>query len=93
MITDPRDVLLRPVVSEKSYGLLDERQYNFCRVLCAFAERCVDQLAATDGRLLPLVQLVFSLLGGELRVAELTVDVWIGRKRLVAAVGARYREA
>ena len=29
MITDPRDVLLRPVVSEKSYGLLDERQYTF----------------------------------------------------------------
>jgi len=29
VITDPRDVLLRPVVSEKSYGLLDERQYTF----------------------------------------------------------------
>ena len=29
MITDPRDVLLAPVVSEKSYGLLDERQYTF----------------------------------------------------------------
>ncbi len=29
MIPDPRDVLLAPVVSEKSYGLLDERQYTF----------------------------------------------------------------
>ena len=27
--TDPRDVLLRPVVSEKSYGLLDENKYTF----------------------------------------------------------------
>ena len=26
---DPRDVLLRPVVSEKSYGLLDENKYTF----------------------------------------------------------------
>lgn len=29
MIPDPRDVLIAPVVSEKSYGLLDERQYTF----------------------------------------------------------------
>ncbi|HEV7468853.1 MAG TPA: 50S ribosomal protein L23 [Pseudonocardia sp.] len=29
MIPDPRDVLLAPVVSEKSYGLLDQRQYTF----------------------------------------------------------------
>ncbi|MBB0242762.1 50S ribosomal protein L23 [Streptomyces alkaliphilus] len=27
--TDPRDVLLRPVVSEKSYALLDENKYTF----------------------------------------------------------------
>ena len=26
---DPRDILLRPVVSEKSYGLLDEGAYTF----------------------------------------------------------------
>ena len=26
---DPRDVLLAPVISEKSYGLLDENQYTF----------------------------------------------------------------
>ena len=29
MITDPRDILLKPVVSEKSYGLLEEQQYTF----------------------------------------------------------------
>ena len=29
MIPDPRDVLLRPVISEKSYGLLDENKYTF----------------------------------------------------------------
>jgi large subunit ribosomal protein L23 len=27
--SDPRDVLLAPVVSEKSYGLLDEGKYTF----------------------------------------------------------------
>ena len=27
--SDPRDVLLAPVVSEKSYGLLDENKYTF----------------------------------------------------------------
>jgi large subunit ribosomal protein L23 len=27
--TDPRDVIDRPVVSEKSYGLLDENKYTF----------------------------------------------------------------
>lgn len=26
---DPRDVLLAPVISEKSYGLMDEGQYTF----------------------------------------------------------------
>jgi large subunit ribosomal protein L23 len=26
---DPRDILLKPVVSEKSYGLLDEGKYTF----------------------------------------------------------------
>lgn len=29
MTTDPRDVILRPVVSEKSYALLDEGVYTF----------------------------------------------------------------
>ena len=28
-IADPRDVLIGPVVSEKSYGLLDENKYTF----------------------------------------------------------------
>ena len=29
MIPDPRDILLAPVVSEKSYGLLDANKYTF----------------------------------------------------------------
>jgi large subunit ribosomal protein L23 len=29
MISDPRDILLAPVISEKSYGLLDENKYTF----------------------------------------------------------------
>ena len=29
MIADPRDVIKRPVISEKSYGLLDENKYTF----------------------------------------------------------------
>jgi large subunit ribosomal protein L23 len=29
VIPDPRDILLAPVISEKSYSLLDERQYTF----------------------------------------------------------------
>ena len=28
-MNDPRDVILRPVVSEKSYGLLDRNVYTF----------------------------------------------------------------
>jgi large subunit ribosomal protein L23 len=28
-LTDPRDILLSPVISEKSYGLLDEGKYTF----------------------------------------------------------------
>jgi large subunit ribosomal protein L23 len=28
-IYNPRDILVRPVVSEKSYGLLDEGKYTF----------------------------------------------------------------
>ena len=26
---DPRDVIIKPIVSEKSYGLLDENKYTF----------------------------------------------------------------
>ena len=29
MIPDPRDILIAPVVSEKSYGLLEESKYTF----------------------------------------------------------------
>ena len=28
-LTDPRDILISPVISEKSYGLLDEDKYTF----------------------------------------------------------------
>lgn len=28
-IPDPRDILIAPVISEKSYGLLDENKYTF----------------------------------------------------------------
>ena len=28
-VRDPRDVVLSPVISEKSYGLLDENKYTF----------------------------------------------------------------
>lgn len=28
-VKDPRDILIAPVVSEKSYGLLDEGKYTF----------------------------------------------------------------
>ncbi len=28
-VTDPRDILLQPVISEKSYGLLDSNKYTF----------------------------------------------------------------
>jgi large subunit ribosomal protein L23 len=29
VIPDPRDVIVRPVISEKSYGLLDDNKYTF----------------------------------------------------------------
>ncbi|PZS40366.1 MAG: 50S ribosomal protein L23, partial [Pseudonocardiales bacterium] len=29
MIPDPRDVIRRPVISEKSYSLLDQHKYTF----------------------------------------------------------------
>ena len=29
MIDDPRDVILAPVISEKSYGLLEDNKYTF----------------------------------------------------------------
>lgn len=28
-VSDPRDILIRPVVSEKSYGLLDDNKFTF----------------------------------------------------------------
>jgi large subunit ribosomal protein L23 len=29
MIPDPRDVIRKPVISEKSYGLLEQKKYTF----------------------------------------------------------------
>jgi large subunit ribosomal protein L23 len=29
VIPDPRDVILKPIISEKSYGLLEENKYTF----------------------------------------------------------------
>ncbi|GAB2746431.1 50S ribosomal protein L23 [Salinifilum aidingensis] len=29
MSADPRDVIIKPVISEKSYGLMEENQYTF----------------------------------------------------------------
>jgi large subunit ribosomal protein L23 len=28
-IADPRDIILRPVISEKSYGLIEDNKYTF----------------------------------------------------------------
>ena len=28
-VTDPRDIILAPVISEKSYGLIDDNVYTF----------------------------------------------------------------
>ena len=28
-VSDPRDLILRPVISEKTYGLLDDNKYTF----------------------------------------------------------------
>jgi large subunit ribosomal protein L23 len=28
-VADPRDILIKPIISEKSYGLLDENKYTF----------------------------------------------------------------
>ncbi|MFW6640121.1 50S ribosomal protein L23 [Nocardiopsis algeriensis] len=28
-IADPRDIIIEPVISEKSYGLMDENKYTF----------------------------------------------------------------
>lgn len=46
--------------------------------MCAFAERAVDVIAMTDGTLLWLVQLLCVYASAELRVAELTIDFWVG---------------
>ena len=55
---------------------LDERQFNCCCALGAFAERACDVIAQTDGRLLPFVQLLFCLLGAEVwRAAPFATEI------------------
>ena len=68
-------------------GLLEERQYLTCRVLCAFAERAVDVIAQTDGRLLPGRPLHSSSneLRSEVRTRKCTGVWWPrGRTRLAS---------
>ncbi|MDQ2815855.1 MAG: 50S ribosomal protein L23 [Actinomycetota bacterium] len=43
---NPRDILLRPVVSEKSYGLLDEGKYTF--IVAPDANKTQIRLAVED---------------------------------------------
>lgn len=43
---DPRDVLLSPVVSEKSYGLMDEGKYTF--VVAADANKTEIKIAIEE---------------------------------------------
>ncbi len=47
-IADPRDVLISPVVSEKSYGLLDENKYTF--IVAPDANKTQIQLAVREGK-------------------------------------------
>jgi large subunit ribosomal protein L23 len=42
-LTDPRDILLAPVISEKSYGLLDEDKYTF--VVAPYANKTQIKIA------------------------------------------------
>ena len=46
-IADPRDVLISPVVSEKSYGLLDENKYTF--IVAPDANKTQIKLAVEQG--------------------------------------------
>ena len=45
-VRDPRDILLAPVVSEKSYGLLDENKYTF--LVAPNANKTVFKVRVTD---------------------------------------------
>ena len=31
-ISNPRDIIIAPVVSEKSYGLMEQNVYTFCSI-------------------------------------------------------------
>jgi len=43
VIPDPRDVILQPVISEKSYGLLEEHKYTF--VVAPYANKTEIKIA------------------------------------------------
>ena len=45
-IADPRDILLAPVISEKSYSLLDENKYTF--LVAPHANKTQIKLAVQD---------------------------------------------
>jgi large subunit ribosomal protein L23 len=48
-IADPRDIIIAPVISEKSYGLIDENKYTF--------------LVATDANKTQIKQAVEAIFG------------------------------
>ena len=76
-ISDPRDILIRPVVSEKSYGLLDDNKYTF--VVSPDANKTQIKIAVED---------VFGV-----RVTSVNTLTRIGkRKRTRAGFGKRADE-
>ena len=73
-LTDPRDILLAPVISEKSYGLLDENKYTF--VVATYANKTQIKIA---------VEKVFNV-----KVSSVnTLNRQGKRKRTKAGVGKR----
>ncbi|MDX6738213.1 50S ribosomal protein L23 [Actinocorallia sp. A-T 12471] len=73
-IYDPRDILLAPVVSEKSYGLLDEGKYTF--------------LVATDANKVQIRQAVEEVFGVKV-IGVNTINRQGKRKRTRYGYGKR----
>ena len=73
-IADPRDILLAPVVSEKSYGLLDENKYTF--------------LVALDANKTQIKQAVEAVFGVKV-ISVNTINRQGKRKRTKYGVGKR----
>ena len=82
-ISNPRDILLRPVVSEKSYGLLDEGTYTFVVAPDArLADGLFDYLHAGPLSRWEVLRYMPRLArGGRLPAAH--PNVWLGRCREV----------